>query len=108
MTKPQAEKRPAGYGRSAPNENPEIDEPMYVTYGFIECFTKLLYNVVTRFDLQQYVVTRCNFQSSVHRDAGDRRESENSKVHVEIAKQAQTHSRWHPATYRSRLLLHRL
>ena len=28
MTIPQAEKRPAGYGRSDPNDNPFIDEPM--------------------------------------------------------------------------------
>lgn len=30
MTKPQALQRPAGFGRSDPNENPEIDEPMWV------------------------------------------------------------------------------
>lgn len=30
MTQPQAEQRPAGYGRADPNENPEIDEPMWV------------------------------------------------------------------------------
>ena len=29
MTKPQALQRPAGFGRSDPNENPEIDEPMW-------------------------------------------------------------------------------
>ena len=31
MTKGQAEKRPAGFGRNNPNTNPTIDEPMLET-----------------------------------------------------------------------------